>query len=75
MPYVEILGHGASSIGVLQPCGSTHVDPLVREAGWHGGALFLGFAQQNGKLLDRGHGEVASVVSGKERLLLHSTSV
>ena len=48
--------------------GGTYVDALMREAGRYGRALFFGFAQEDGEILDRGHGDVPAVVAGQEGL-------
>ncbi len=41
---------------------------FVGEAGWDGRGLVFGFAEEDGEFLDGGHGDVAAVVAGEERL-------
>ena len=45
-----------------------YVYALVRETGWDGGALLFGFGEEDGKFLDGGHGDIPTVVAGKESL-------
>lgn len=45
-----------------------YVDAFVGETGWHGGAFFFGFGEEDGEFLDGGHGDVAAVVAGEEGL-------
>lgn len=48
--------------------GKKYVDAFVGETGWHGGAFFFGFGEEDGEFLDGGHGDVAAVVAGEEGL-------
>lgn len=41
-----------------------YVYALVRETGRDGRAFFFGFGEEDGELLDGGHGDVAAVVAG-----------
>ncbi len=48
--------------------GERYVNAFVGETGWHGGAFFFGFGEEDGEFLDGGHGDVAAVVAGEEGL-------
>lgn len=52
--------------------GGTYVDTLVRKTRRHGGALFFGFAQEDGEVLNGGHGNVPAIVAGQEGLYSES---
>ena len=45
-----------------------YIDPFIREAGRDSGAFFFCFRQEDGKLVDGGHGNVAAVVAGQKGL-------
>lgn len=76
MPDVEILWRAWSAIVAGEQVAAArggegaHVDALVGEAWGDGRGLLLGLAEKHGELLDGGHGDVAAVVSRKERLAL-----
>jgi len=40
----------------------------MREARWYRRTFFFRFAEKDGELLDRGHGDVTAVVAGKKGL-------
>lgn len=42
----------------------TYIDSFMGETWRDGGAFFFGFAKEYGELLDRGHGNVSTVVAG-----------
>lgn len=46
------------------------VDAFVGETWRDGGGFFFGFAEEDGEVFDRGHGNVSSVVTGEEGLAL-----
>ncbi len=54
--------------------GETYVYAFVGETRRDGGALFFGFGEEHGELLDGGHGDVAAVVAGEEGLKRPSVS-
>lgn len=43
----------------------THVDALVGETGRYRGTLFFGVIQEDGEVLDCGHGDVPAIVAGQ----------
>jgi hypothetical protein len=45
-----------------------YIDSFVGEAWWDSRALFFCFAEEDRELFDRGHGNVAAVVTGKKCL-------
>lgn len=59
---------GLRSSGQGSMPGGTHVDSLVGETGRHCGAFFFGVTQEDGEILDRGHGNVSAIVAGQEGL-------
>lgn len=54
--------------------GKRYIYAFVRKTWWNGGAFFFGFGKEDGKLFDGGHGDVAPVVAGKERLWIYKFS-
>jgi hypothetical protein len=46
----------------------TYVDAFVREAWWDCGAFVFCIAEEDRELLDRGHGDISSVVTRQEGL-------
>lgn len=77
MPDVQVLLNASAPFptGQANQTRNAYIDTLVRKTWRHGGALFFGFTQEDGELLDRGHGDVTAVVSGKKGLAEVSRSI
>ena len=54
--------------------GGTCVDAFVRETWRYGRGLFFGFTEEDGELLDGGHGDIAPIISGKQGLHMSAVS-